>query len=493
MDRQIRRLAVGFLVLFAALAINVNYLQVVAADRIANSTANKRLLIEEYDIDRGDILAADGQTVLATSEPTGGDLKYQRVYPEDESLGYGHLTGYHSFIYSRTELEQSYNDYLSARAEELFPQRFIDELLGRDQKGANLVLTIEPDLQAIAARELRSAGQGAVAALDPRTGAVLALYANPTYDPNPLASHDPDEVRRAYRQLDPEEPDSPLVSRAIDTFFPPGSSFKIVTAAAALENGLGPDHLLPNPTALDLPQTEDDLENFGGGQCSGGSQIDMASGLQQSCNVYFAGLGLELGPAALIDQAERFGMNQDIPFDIPFVEGEIPGLQAFEDDLPAVAQSAIGQRDVRVNVLQMALIAGAIGNDGVEMIPRLVRRIEDPEGRVLREFGPEEYGRPMSAENADTLTDMMVSVVSGGTGTAAQIPGVEVAGKTGTAQTAEGQPPHAWFVSFAPAQDPEIAVAVVVLNGGDLGAEVTGGEVSAPIARALMEAHLQGG
>jgi peptidoglycan glycosyltransferase len=492
MDRQIRRLAVGFLVLFAALAVNVNYLQVVAADRIANNTANKRLLIEEYDIDRGDILASDGQTVLATSEPTGGDLKYQRVYPEDEALGYGHLTGYHSFIFSRTELEQSYNDYLSARADELFPQRFIDELLGRDQKGANLVLTIDPELQSIASRELRSAGEGAVAALDPRTGEVLALYASPTYDPNPLASHDPDEVRRAYRQLDPEAPDSPLVSRAIDTFFPPGSSYKIVTAAAALENGLGPDHLRPNPTALDLPQTEDDLENFGGGQCSGGSQIDMASALQQSCNVYFAGLGLELGPAAMIDQAERFGMNQDVPFDIPFVEGEIPGLQAFEDDLPAVAQSAIGQRDVRVNVMQMALIAGAIGNHGVEMTPRLVRRIEDPEGRVLREFGPAVYGQPMSAESAGTLTDMMVSVVSGGTGTAAQIPGVEVAGKTGTAQTAEGEAPHAWFVSFAPAQDPEIAVAVVVLNGGSLGNEATGGQLSAPIARALMEAHLQG-
>jgi penicillin-binding protein A len=490
MDRQIRRLAIGFLVLFAALAVNVNYLQVVAADRIANNTSNKRLLIEEYDIDRGDILASDGRTVLATSEPTGGDLKYQRLYPQEESLGYGHLTGYHSFVFSRTELEQSFNSYLSARAAELFPQRFIDELLGRDEKGANLVLTIDPELQEIAARQLRSAGQGAVAALDPRTGEVLALYANPTYDPNPLASHDPEEVRRGYRQLHPREPDSPLVSRAIDTFFPPGSAGKIITAATALENGLGPDHLRPNPTALDLPQTEDDLENFGGSQCSGGSQIDMASAFQQSCNVYFAGLGLELGPAALIEQAERFGFNQDIPFDIPFVESELPELDAFEDDLPAVAQSAIGQRDVRTNVLHMALVAGAIGNQGVMMTPRLVRRIEDPEGRVLREFGPDEYGQPMSPENAATLTGLMVSVVSGGTGTAAQVPGVEVAGKTGTAQTAEGEPPHAWFVAFAPARDPEIAVAVVVLNGGDLGSEATGGQLSAPIARQLIESHV---
>jgi penicillin-binding protein A len=491
-DRQIRRLAIGFLVLFAALAVNLNYLQVVAADRIANNTSNKRLLIEEYDVDRGDILASDGTTILAQSKPTTGDLKYQRIYPQDPSLGYGHLTGFHSFIYSRTELEQTYNDYLSARAEELFPQRFIDELLGRDEKGANLVLTIDPDLQEIAARALRGAGEGAVAAIDPQNGAVLALYAEPAYDPNPLASHDPDEVRSSYRELDPREPDSPLVSRAIDTFFPPGSSFKIVTAAAALENGLGPDHLRPNPPTLDLPQTEDNLENFGGVTCSGGSQIDMASALQQSCNVYFAGLGLELGADRLVEQAERFGLNGDIPFDIAFVESQIPGPAAFEDDLPAVAQSAIGQRDVRTNVLHMALIAGAIGNEGTMMVPRLVRRIEDPKGRVLREFGPEEYGQPMDPENAAALTEMMVSVVSGGTGTAAALPGVEVAGKTGTAQTAEGEAPHAWFVSFAPAQNPEIAVAVVVLNGGSLGSEATGGQLSAPIARQLMEAHLRG-
>jgi peptidoglycan glycosyltransferase len=488
-DRQIRRLALGFLVLFGALAVNLNYIQVIAADRIANNNANKRLLIQEYDVDRGEIVAADLRTVLADSEATGGQLKYLRTYPEDPDLGYGHLTGFYSFVFGRTELEQTFNDYLAARAEELFPQRLIDQILGRDEQGAGLVLTIEPELQEIAIRGL-GAQDGAVAALDPRTGEVLALVANPTYDPNPLASHEPDEVRTAYRELRPLAPDSPLVSRATDTFFPPGSSFKIVTAAAALENGMGPDTALPNPPSLDLPQTEDNLENFGGGQCSGGSEIDMASALQQSCNVYFAQLGLELGPEALIEQAHRFGMSEDIPFDIPFVEGEIPGVEAFEDDLPAVAQSAIGQRDVRVNVLQMALIAGSIGNGGVMMQPRLVKEIRDPNGRILRTLGSEEYGRPMSEESAAALTQMMVSVVEGGTGTAAQIPGVSVAGKTGTAQTAQGEAPHAWFVAFAPAEDPEIAVAVVVLNGGSLGSEATGGQLSAPIARDVMAAAL---
>jgi peptidoglycan glycosyltransferase len=492
MDRQIRRLALGFLVLFAALAVNLNYLQVIAADDLANNNANKRLLIEEYDVDRGLILAADRITVLADTEKTGGTLRYQRVYPQPAEYGYEHLTGYHSFIYGRTELEQTFNDELAARADELFPQRLIDDFLGRDLQGASIVTTIDPDLQELAANALEEQDfEGAVAAIDPRTGDVLALVSRPTYDPNPLASHDPAVVRRAYHDLEPQEPDSVLVSRATDTYFPPGSSFKIVTAAAALEAGLGPDHLLPNPTAYDVPQTTNDLENFGGGQCPGGSQITMAAALQISCNVYFAQLAVELGAETLVDQAHRFGFSEDIDFDIPFVEGEIPPVSAFQDDIPAVAQSGIGQRDVRTNVLHMALIAGAIGNRGVMMEPRLVREIRDPEGRILRQFDPSEYGKPLSELNAGILTEMMVSVVQAGTGTAAQIPGVTVAGKTGTAQTAEGEAPHAWFVSFAPADDPQIAVAVVVLNGGDLGSEATGGQLSAPIARSLIEAYLR--
>jgi peptidoglycan glycosyltransferase len=491
-ERQIRRLAIGFLLLFAALAVNLNYLQVIAADRLANNTANKRLLIAEYEVDRGTIVAADRQTVLARSRATDDELKYLRLYPQDPALGYGHMTGFYSFVFSRTELEQSYNEYLSARAEELFPQTIVDDLRGEDKRGAGLVLTIDPQLQEIAASALGQR-EGAVAAIDPQSGEVLALMSNPTYDPNPLSSHDPRQIRRTYRSLDPREPDSPLVSRATDTFFPPGSSFKIVTAAAALENGMGPNHLLPNPPTLDLPQTEDDLENFGGITCSGGSQITLASALQQSCNVYFAQLALELGADRLVEQAEAFGFNGDIPFDIPFVEGQIPEPDAFAEDLPALAQSGIGQRDVATNVLQLALVGGAIGNGGLMMEPRLVSEIREPQGRgVIRRFGPEPFNRAMARDSATTLTQMMVQVVQAGTATAAQIPGVSVAGKTGTAQTAEGAAPHAWFVAFAPAENPEVAVAVVVLNGGDLGNEATGGELSAPIAKQVIEAALQG-
>ncbi|MGH2739297.1 MAG: peptidoglycan D,D-transpeptidase FtsI family protein [Actinomycetota bacterium] len=486
MERQIRRVALGFLVLFGLLAVNVNYIQVIAADDLANNPANKRLLIAEYDVDRGEIVAADGRTVLARSQSTGDDLNYLRLYPEGPL--YAHVTGFYSFIFSRSELEQSYNDFLSARADELFPQRLVDEILGRDLRGASIISTIRPDLQEAAAEALGDR-QGAVAAVDPRTGEVLALVANPTFDPNLLSSHDPDEIRDTWRALN-DDPEKPLLSNANDEVFPPGSTFKVVTAAAALENGLTPETTFPNPPVLDLPQTVEELENFGGSHCLGGaSKVTLAQAVQVSCNVTFGQLGLQLGAASLVEQARRFGFGEDIPFDIPFAEGQFPDTDAFEDRLPAVAFSAIGQQDVRTNPLHMALVAAAIGNGGVMMRPSLVREVRDPEGRVIRSIEPAPYGRPLSPTSAGALTQMMQAVVEGGTGTAAAISGINVAGKTGTAENPGGNP-HAWFISFAPAERPTIAVAVVVLEGGDLGSEATGGAIAAPIARAVLERAL---
>jgi peptidoglycan glycosyltransferase len=208
-----------------------------------------------------------------------------------------------------------------------------------------------------------------------------------------------------------------------------------------------------------------------------------------SCNVAFAQVGVDIGAEALVSQAEAFGFNEDVPFDIAFSEGRIPPAEAFEFDTPGLALSAIGQKDVRANPLQMALVGAAIANGGVEMAPRLVNEIRDPTGRVVRTFGDDEFGRPISPQTAAQLTAMMVDVVERGTGTAAQISGVTVAGKTGTAQHPGGDP-HAWFVGFAPAQNPTIVVAVIVLDGGSLGSEATGGRVAAPIARAVMQAAL---
>jgi penicillin-binding protein A len=331
---------------------------------------------------------------------------------------------------------------------------------------------------------------GAVVALDPKSGEVLAMVANPTYDPNPLAAHDPKAVRAAQKRLVKDRA-KPLLSRATQELFPPGSTFKLVTASAALENGMHPDTQFPNPPALQLPNSNALLHNFGGEHCLGGiPKLTIAQALQVSCNVVFAQIGLRLGADKLVAQAQAFGFDQDIPFEVPFAEGSIPPAESFKDAESFVATSAIGQQDVRANPLQMALVAAAIANDGVEMVPHLVREIRDADGRIVKTIGPEEFGRPISEKTAVELTDMMVNVVNAGTGIAAQIPGIQVAGKTGTAEDQPNGNPDAWFVSFAPAENPRIVVAVVVLNGGSLGSEATGGRVAAPIARAVIEAAL---
>jgi peptidoglycan glycosyltransferase len=271
-----------------------------------------------------------------------------------------------------------------------------------------------------------------------------------------------------------------------------------VTTAAALQNGYTPDSLWPNPPELRLPQTTHVLQNFGGEHCLGGApKITLAQALTVSCNVVFGQVGLALGADKLAAQAHAFGFAPDsssgnVPFDIPFQEGVFPAASYFAERLPAVALSAIGQDNVGANPLQMALVAAAIANGGVEMQPRLVSGVRDPTGQVIKTFQPHEYARPISPQTAADLTQMMVSVVQDGTGTAARIPGVTVAGKTGTAQHGEGEPPHAWFVSFAPAENPQIVVAVIVLDGGSLGSDATGGRVAAPIAKAVMEAALSG-
>lgn len=492
-DPQIRKLAVALLVLFVALLAQINYVQVFAADELADNSANaKRQLIAEYAIDRGSIVASDGRTVLATSRRSPGELKYERRYPQGPL--YAGITGFYSFVYGKRGLEASFDEYLTGDAAELLPQTLADQILGRPKRGGTVVSTIDPDLQRVAADALGSQ-PGAVVAIEPATGYVRALYANPTYDPNDLSSQDEATVRAAWKELN-ADPDKPLVSRAVAELFPPGSTFKVVTAAGAIENGHDPSSTWPNPNELDLPQTTATIENFGGSTCPGGSQITLAQALTVSCNVVFGEVGLELGPEPLADQAHAFGFGPDVstnavPFDIHFQEGIFPDPSYFADREPAVAISAIGQDQVAANPMQMALVVSAVGNRGVLMRPRLVQQVRDQNGQVVQTFEPDEWGRPMSAESAAQLTAMLVSVTEpGGTGTAAALPGVDVAGKTGTAQHGEGEDPHAWFVCFAPAQAPEIAVAVVVLNGGNLGSEATGGQVAAPIARAVMEAAL---
>jgi penicillin-binding protein A len=423
-------------------------------------------------------------------EETDGRLRYVRRY--DGADLYAHITGFYSFVYGRAELEESFNDFLVGSAPEVFARNLADLLAGREQSGDDLLLTVSPAVQQ-AAREALGDRKGAVVALRPATGDILALWSYPSYDPNLLSSHDGAEVRATWTQLN-DDPDSPMRNRAVREWYAPGSTFKVVTAAAALEAGTTPDRAFPDPLRQELPQTTSTIGNFGGGTCNNGNPISFAQAMAVSCNTTFAQLGLELGPERLVRQAEAFGLNNDVGLQLPSpLASRIPK----ELDPPQTAQSAIGQRDVRVTPLQMAMIAAAIGRGGQVMRPRLVAQVENERREIVRQYPEEQLdlpgmqdGRAVSEATAATLRDMMVDVVAQGTGRRAAIEGVTVAGKTGTAENPAG-PPTVWFIGFAPAENPEVAVAVVVEEGGGVGDEATGGAVAAPIAAAVMRAGVQ--
>jgi penicillin-binding protein A len=484
-NRQIRRVAAVMFVLFGILFVNLNYLQVIRADALTHDQRNKRGLLREYEIERGAILVGSGQQQkqIARSERTQDRLQYLRRYPEG-SL-WAHITGYYSFIFGRAQMEQAFNDALLGRAPSQFIRNLGDLLDGRERPGDTLVTTLRPEVQEAAKAALGNR-KGAVAALEPATGEILALWSFPSYDPNPLSSHDAEQVRAAWQSLT-SSPDKPLLNRATQELYPPGSTFKLVTAAAALERGISPQATFPDVQKAAIPQTTAAIGNFGGGLCNGGDPITLQRAVEVSCNTTFAQLGLLLGADALIEQAERFGLNREVGFRLPLVPSQIPN----QLDPPQTAQSAIGQRDVRVTPLQMAMIAGAIGNKGVVMTPRVVRGIQDFAGRPVQNLDSKALvPQAISPQSAHDLRDMMVGVVARGTGRAATISGVTVAGKTGTAEGAPGRPPTVWFVGFAPADNPQVAVAVVVENGGGVGDEATGGRLAAPIARAVMQAAI---
>lgn len=490
MNKPIRNLAIGCLVLLLALLVNATYLQYWRAtelNSLAEHPDNRRVLNEDFSRPRGDILV--GTRAIAESKPVDDQYEFQRNYPAP--LRYAHLTGFFSRDAGIGGVEATENMVLSGNDAKLFVKRVIDMVGNQTPEGGSVRLTINAAAQKAAYETLRSLGprtQGAVVALQPTTGRILAMVSSPTFDPSRLATHDFSAALKAKQGYLDDELD-PLDNRAIEETLPPGSTFKLVTAAAALESGrYQPDTMVPGGARLDLPLTTTDLVNHTGGGC-GGDRITLTQALMVSCNVSFGDVGMKVGAEKLREQAEKFGFGRRYFTDL---DDDLTrqAVSRFPEnpDAPQTAFSSIGQFDVSATPLQMALVAAGIANNGQVMRPYLVDEIRTSDLDVIDKTEPEPLEQAISPATARELTDMMVAVVDGGTASSAQVPGVQVAGKTGTAQSAPERPPYAWFVSFAPADDPQVAVAVVVQDAGVARDQISGSGLAAPIAKAVMEA-----
>jgi peptidoglycan glycosyltransferase len=460
MDRPAGRLLLFFALLFVALIVQLTYVQVYAAPDLREHPRNTRAIEEEMRVERGLIFSADGQQ-LAENRQEGE--YFLRNYPQANLVS--PWIGYNSIRYGRAGVERVYNDLLAGNAQALTVRNYLDLLTGRPQRGADLHLTIDTRVQQAATQALGERA-GAVVALEPSTGAVLALVSFPRYDPNTL-----EEDWEALNQ----DPGRPLLNRAIQGVYPPGSSFKPLVAAAGLTEGtVAPDTRFVDEGTYVAGGYE--VHNYGDAVYG---EHDFTEAMAQSINTTFAKVGVELGEERLRSYASEFGFGEEVPFPLGVATGNLPE----EMDTAHVAQVSFGQGELLATPLQMALLAAGIANGGRIMEPYLLLEARDYEQAVVEQTQPRVWREPVPAQVAAQVRDMMVQVVSNGTGTAAQISGVQVAGKTGTAEVDQSEP-HAWFIGFAPAQDPQVAVAVVVENGG------TGGSTAAPVAQAVMAAAL---
>jgi peptidoglycan glycosyltransferase len=490
MNRQVSHVGVAALVLLAALIVGTTYWQTWANASLADRQDNEIRLVAQFSIKRGKIYGANGRTVLArnVTKKAGGQTLYFRRYPTGPL--FADVVGYSTQSRNRTGIEQSYNDYLTgsnANLDTVF-RSALDKLKGTTVKGNDLVLTIRPGAQAMANRLLRGKC-GAVVALEPATGRVLVMATSPTYNPNLVEKH----FGQATRARLPCG--APLLNRATVGKYPPGSTFKMVTAAAALDTG----RFTPDSPFYDPGYCEEygkRVRNAGNPEAPETfGNVNLSTGFKLSINSVFCNVGKALGAGTVLDYAKRFGFYSLPPLELPENERVASGLydhgRLFDPKHPETqvdpGRLAFGQERLAVTPLQMAMVAAAIGNHGAEMRPQIVERIVSPAGKTITHLKPDQLGRPIKRQTADELTRMMELVVQGGTGTAGAIPGIQVAGKTGTAEIGRGNIHTTWFAAFAPSNAPRVAIAVVVenqLNG-------FGGTISAPIARQVMEALLR--
>ncbi|MEU6758873.1 penicillin-binding protein 2 [Streptomyces sp. NPDC046685] len=485
MNKPLRRISLFCGLLVLALLIRTNWLQYVQAEELSTRKENRRVQIAQYATERGNIIVA-GEPITGSKVTNGSDYKYKRTYTNGEL--WAPVTGYASQAFGSTQLESLEDGILTGNDDRLFFDRTIGMFTGEKKAGGNVVTTLNPAAQK-AAFDALGTNKGAVAAIDPRTGAILALVSTPSYDPSRFAGNSKDD-EKAWVELKDSE-DKNLVNRALRETYPPGSTFKVVTAAAALEHGVVKeiDDPTDTPEPYFLPGTRTVMANH----AKGCEKASLNDALKVSCNSVFANLGDKVTRDKMVETAEKFGFNND-KIDIP-----VRAFASIYDKKMAKdgnALSSIGQFNTAATPLQMAMVTAAIANDGKLMKPYMVDQLTAPNLDVIEKHSPQEMSRPLSAANAQKVQQMMVNVVENGTGGKAKIKDVKVGGKTGTAQHGEGNKkrPYAWFISYAENPDgtSPVAVAVVIEDSEAEREDVSGGGLAAPVAKAVMQAVLKG-
>ncbi|MCL2594462.1 MAG: penicillin-binding transpeptidase domain-containing protein [Promicromonosporaceae bacterium] len=490
MNKTLRRLAAVMMVMFVVLMGSATAIQFFQAEALNANPRNARAFTKQFNNARGPIVV--GGVPIAESVPVDSSFGFQRVFGGgDPAIAemYAHVTGYFSISRGTSGIERQENEFLNGQAPALWVDRVHNMLTGQVNRGSSVELTLDGFLQQVS-WEAMNGQRGSVMAIDTRTGAIRSMVSYPSFDPNPLAVHSTSLANERYNEVLYSD-HRPMDNRVLRQVHPPGSTFKMIVAAAALEAGYTINTQLPAPHRFRLPNTTHYLRNFGDRTCSPTGQGSMYELMVISCNTSFAMLALELGEDRIRDMAQRFGFGENFRVPMWSVASRFPEAgDAFTADRLALA--AIGQGDVMVTPLVMGLMAAAIANDGVMMQPYLVQTIRDPNLEVIFEAEPQALRQVVSPEVAAGLTEMMIGSVRdwGSTGWRARIPGVDVAGKTGTAQTARGVAPHTWFTVFAPAEDPVIAVVVMIENGGHMGMDGTAASVAVPIAHRVLLAAL---
>jgi penicillin-binding protein A len=494
-NAPLRRVGVVVIVLFALLFANLNWVQAYKADAYRTNEHNGRVQLIEYQRQRGTIVLAGGQTIVAQSVATGDSLKYLRKYPIGPD--FAHVVGYKTVTGGSAGIERAENDFLSGNADALFTNRIKDMFTGNKTAGGNVVLTLSTKAQETAYDQLlhnkNGVHEGAAVAIDPATGAILALTSIPSYDPNPLASHDTGVSEKAYKTLDNAD-GRPLLNRATQENFPPGSTMKVIVSAAALATGqYNPQTVIPaGQTYTPIPGGGFSIKNASAGTCPAAS-ITLIEALTVSCNTAFARLGVGLGADKIKSMAQGFGFedsgltlagegNATIPV-VASHTGDMTGPNG-QDDPNAVAQSAIGQLNVKETPLLDAMVAATVANGGVQQRPYLIDKLQAPDLTTTFSARPRTLRTPISADAAAQLQQMMESVVQNGTGKPAQIDGYQVGGKTGTAQNGETAQDHGWFIGFAMKDGKPIVAVCVFLRQAGPG----GSHEAARIAGEIMKA-----